>query len=601
MMKRCLKNGVMIIVCLILIFLIVYTGYSAKNKLSKQNDFDNSISIEKPDGDFNQDSMEKPGGDFNRDDTTNNEPPEKPDQDNSTIQDKKQDDVNFDNEKDKDMPEKKDDAFKDDDTLNKTDYSFTPKYYILFTIISLLLFLLVIYLIMSKFNKKTFKETILSEDKMIAFILSTIILTATIVYGSSYVTNKFVLNKKTQVNNTSCNISYSAVSTIDKDKTITNESYESDEASKNALLVSGNVSVSLIDIDINKTGDTSNQDSASFYGINAALLAKDGANVSIENASINTEANGANGVFSYGGNATTNNSTSDGTSVNIKNSTINTTKDNSGGIMTTGGGVMNASNLNITTSGISSAAIRTDRGGGVVNVDGGTYKTTNQGSPVIYSTANITVKNASLISEASEGIIIEGKNSVSIENVTLDDSNTKLNGKSTTYKNIFMYESTSGDAASGTSEFTSKNSTIKTNKGDTFYVTNSSAKIELTNNEIINNDTSGNFLRAQADSWGKSGSNGGNVTLIMNKQTINGNIVIDVLSTLDMSINSKSNYTGIINGDTSAKNIKLTIDASSTITLMGDSYVSELSDSDNTYSNINFNGYKLYVNGSSIN
>ena len=51
--------------------------------------------------------------------------------------------------------------------------------------------------------------------------------------------------------------------------------------------------------------------------------------------------------------------------------TITTTADNSGGIQTTGGGTTNAENLTITTSGNSSAAIRSDRGGGTVNVTGG--------------------------------------------------------------------------------------------------------------------------------------------------------------------------------------------------------------------------------------
>lgn len=47
--------------------------------------------------------------------------------------------------------------------------------------------------------------------------------------------------------------------------------------------------------------------------------------------------------------------------------------------MTTGGGNMIASNLTITTSDISSAAIRSDRGGGTVSIDGGTYTTNGQG------------------------------------------------------------------------------------------------------------------------------------------------------------------------------------------------------------------------------
>ena len=57
-------------------------------------------------------------------------------------------------------------------------------------------------------------------------------------------------------------------------------------------------------------------------------------------------------------NATTNNSNSDNTIININDSKITTNKDNSGGIMTTGGGIMNATNLEITTNGTSSAAIR---------------------------------------------------------------------------------------------------------------------------------------------------------------------------------------------------------------------------------------------------
>ena len=63
-----------------------------------------------------------------------------------------------------------------------------------------------------------------------------------------------------------------------------------------------------------------------------------------------------------------------------------------------------ASNLYITTSGQSSAAIRTDRGGGSVTVDGGTYTSNGLGSPAIYSTADISVSNATLTSNLSEGV-----------------------------------------------------------------------------------------------------------------------------------------------------------------------------------------------------
>ena len=398
----------------------------------------------------------------------------------------------------------------------------------------------------------------------------------------------------------SASVEYSAAASITENTEESNGSYSSSTADENALSVSGDIEVTLDGVTADKTGDSDGGDTTSFYGTNSAIIAKDGATLNISNAEITTDAKGANGVFSYGGSATTNNSSSDGTTVNISDSVITTSKDNSGGIMTTGGGVMNATNLTVSTAGTSSAAIRSDRGGGTVTVDGGTYKTTGNGSPAIYSTADITVKNAELTAEASEGIIIEGMNSVTIDNVTLTDSNTKLNGQSTTYKNIFLYQSMSGDAADGTSQFTASNSKITTTNGDSFYVTNTTAVITLENNTIVNNDASGNFLRAQADSWGSSGSNGGNVTLKLKNQKASGNIVIDSVSTLDMTLSDGSSYEGAINTENSAKSISLKLSADSTLKLTGDTYVTSLSNADGSNSNIDFNGYKLYVNGTAV-
>ena len=157
----------------------------------------------------------------------------------------------------------------------------------------------------------------------------------------------------------------------------------------------------------------------------------------------------------------------------------------------------------------------------------------------------------------------------------------------------------SGDAKEGGSTFTSKNSTITTNKGDSFYITNTTATINLENNTIINNDSTGYFIRAQKDSWGKEGSNGGVVTLNITNQKAIGNIYIDSISTLTMNMKSSS-YEGAINADNIAKSITITLDRSSTLKLTGNSYITELKDDDTTYSNIDLNGYKLYINGKEL-
>ena len=382
-------------------------------------------------------------------------------------------------------------------------------------------------------------------------------------------------------------ISHVGATEISTDTTSSDQSYSSTNDSENALLVTGGTST-ISNPTITKSGD-SDGDNSDFYGTNAAVLVKEGT-LNIDGGTVTTDGSHANGVFAY----------SNGT-INISNTDIKTTSNNSGAIMVTGGGTLTAKNVTAETEGNSSAPIRSDRGGGILTVNGGKYTSHGTGSPVIYSTADITVNDATLTSTASEGVVIEGKNSVTLNKANLEVTNNKLNGNSETYKSIFIYQSMSGDAEVGTSSFTAKDSKIVNNKGDIIFVTNTNTIIELENNEIINNDKSGNFLNIAAAKWGTSGSNGGAVTLNAKNQKISGNIVVDDISTLDLSLKNGSTYSGTINNKNTAKTINISLDSSSSITLTGDSYITSLENADSTNSNINFNGYTLYVNGVAIN
>ncbi|MDO4996138.1 MAG: hypothetical protein Q4E69_03075 [Bacilli bacterium] len=380
-------------------------------------------------------------------------------------------------------------------------------------------------------------------------------------------------------------VSYTGATTISSDTTESNKTYSSTTGSQNSLLVSGGTST-LNKCTIEKSGESSG-DEADFYGTNAAVLVYNGATLNIKGGSFTTNGSHANAVFAYG----------TGT-ININDATINTTSNNSGGVMVTGGGTLNATNCTVKTLGNSSAAIRSDRGGGTLTVEGGTYETNGMGSPAIYSTANITTNNTKLISTSSEGIVVEGANSVTINNTNLTDTNTTLNGNSETYKNIFLYQSMSGDADQGTASFTAKDSTITTNKGDTIFVTNTTATISLENNTIINND--GDLLRIQAGKWGNSGSNGGHVTLNMSNQSVEGNIIVDNISTLNLSLTDGSELFSGINTDNQANNISVNISKDSVIVLNADSYITSLTNEDTTNQNIYLNGHKLYVNGKEV-
>ena len=233
------------------------------------------------------------------------------------------------------------------------------------------------------------------------------------------------------------------------EESISEETYENNEDGGHAIEADGEEK-SYSNAKVVKTGDADG-DEADFYGGNSAIYATNGAKLILSDMNIPSDGTHANAVFSYG----------DGTEVNISDSTIETTGNCSGGIMTTGGGTTNASNLTIHTTGNSSAAIRSDRGGGIVTVNGGNYTTDGKGSPTIYSTADITVNDAALTSTASQGVVVEGKNSVTLNNVVLNaDNNTKNSDKSDYYQAVMIYQSMSGDADTGLSQFTANGGRI---------------------------------------------------------------------------------------------------------------------------------------------
>lgn len=382
-----------------------------------------------------------------------------------------------------------------------------------------------------------------------------------------------------------------SANTIDTDTTVYSESYESNGDDENALRVDG-ATVTLSGVTVSKSaGKSSNTEDGDFYGQNAALLATNGATVTIENSAITSSAQNGNGVFSYG----------EGTTVNISDSTITTSADNSGGIQTTGGGTTNASNLTVETSGNSAAAIRSDRSGGTVNVDGGTYTSNGENSPAVYSTADITVKNATLTANNSEALVIEGENSITLENCDVTGSMSE-NGTSAdeNVHNVMIYQSMSGDADVGTSTFSMTGGSLTGKNGDLFYITNTHSVITLSGVTLSNEDTSANLMTIAGNSashgWGTAGSNGAQVELTANAQTLSGAITVDGISTLDFTLKNGSSFTGTINivdnadgGTAVDDNAVVTIEEGSTWTLTGNCTLTSLTNN----GTINFNGYTI--------
>ena len=404
--------------------------------------------------------------------------------------------------------------------------------------------------------------------------------TATAAAQTTTAANEATTTAASEVTTTASALAY----ILSADDITVNETVSNSADGEHAIAADGE-SASYSNIKVEKTGDSDSGDEADFYGENSAIFATNGATMDLSEIVVDTDGKHANAVFSYG----------EGTTVNISDSVITTSGNCSGGIMTTGGGTMNAANLTIHTTGGSSAAIRSDRGGGTVIVNGGSYTTDGTGSPVIYSTADITVSNAILESTASQGVVVEGKNSVTLNNVNLTaDNNKKNSDKSDWYQAVMIYQSMSGDAAEGESFFTMTGGSLTNKNGDIFFVNNTVTTITLTDVNITNEDADGVFLRAAAAGWGSEGSNGGKVNLIASGQIIDGDILVDEVSALNLYLAECSDLAGSINPDGQEGDVYVEISGGSVWTLTGDSYITSLTcDADS----INLNGYTLYVNG----
>jgi hypothetical protein len=370
---------------------------------------------------------------------------------------------------------------------------------------------------------------------------------------------------------------------------LTSGTYTSTNADENAVRAEGNVTASLDGVTVEKTGgDASSNDASSFYGLDAAVLALDQATLNITGGTVTATAEGANGVFAY-----------DGATINISGTTVNVSGGNAGGIEVAGGGTLNASNLTVNST--VKAAIRSDRGGGTLTVDGGTYSTSgSSGAPAVYSTANITVSNATLTANNSEAVVVEGLNSVTLKDcaVTGNMDGTYAVSADENIHNVMLYQSMSGDAQVGTSSFSMTGGSLVSKNGDMFYVTNTSSVITLSGVDLTLADGT-YLLRVSGNSnsrgWGTAGANGGNVSFNLSGQTISGNIYVDSISMLDMKLSNSSSFTGAVNTDgTTASALSVTLDSSSTWTLTADSYVTIFNGS---LDNVVTNGHTLYVNG----
>lgn len=283
---------------------------------------------------------------------------------------------------------------------------------------------------------------------------------------------------------------------------------------------------------VNKSGSADfdgRGDAYSFYGTNSAIaVVGEESTAKLEGIKINTSVNGANAVVATkGGNVT------------FSNITINTTKDASRGLHATYGGLIAGNGGTVTTQGQSCAALATDRGEGTVEVSNMKLSTVGAGSPLIYSTGAIKVTDSTGTATGAQIAVVEGKNSI-----TLDGCDFSANGignrNNVDNAAVMIYQSMSGDASVGVGSFTA-NDTKMTVLADSevyettpfFFITNTTADISLDNVEASFCEDGYFILAAGTDEWGRTGANGGIVSIgAIGLTATNTNVGVDDISSV---------------------------------------------------------------------
>lgn len=368
--------------------------------------------------------------------------------------------------------------------------------------------------------------------------------------------------------------SYDAATEYTSDTTDSGQTIESTGTDENAVHAYEGASVTLSDMTITRDSDSSTGgDNSSFYGVGAAVLETEGT-LYLSDSEITTDAKGGAGVFAYG----------DGT-VYLANTLINTSQDTSGGIHVAGGGTMYAWDVTATTQGESSAAIRSDRGGGTMVVDGGTYTSNGTGSPAIYSTADITVNDATLVSNNSEAICIEGLNTIRLFDCDLSGNMQESDQNDCTW-NVILYQSMSGDSEVGNSTFEMSGGSLTANNGGMFYTTNTESTFVLEDVDITYAAANDFFLKCTGNSnqrgWGTTGENGADCLFTAIDQDMEGDVIWDSISQLDFYMTGGSTLTGAVVDDESNAGdggdgyCSLYISEDSTWTVTGDSTLTNL-------------------------
>ena len=371
--------------------------------------------------------------------------------------------------------------------------------------------------------------------------------------------------------------------TIAADISESKKTYYSKKPDENALRVENGAIAGVDGATIEKrAGNAGSLDNTVQFGLNAAVLAHGNAQLLLVNSDVTAAALGAGGVFACAGRA------------QLQSSIVRAMGDSSYALAAAQGGSISAKETNLSTQGTSSPAIIASRGGSIY-LEGGMAATAGKDSQILRAEGNVTIQSATLRASNAEALAICGGSAVLTDCAVSGRMSDAAAGTQSAPYCVSLYRD--HPEQSGNSSFSMTRGALSAIRGDLFYVTNTKASIYLESVAL----TLGKgrvFLRVSGNDgsrgWDEAGSNGADCAVVAKDQTISGDVVVDELSAVSLTLRGKSAYTGTVNTANTARAAKVTLEDDATWQLTGNAYLTAFT---GRISGIVTNGFTVYVNG----
>jgi hypothetical protein len=321
-------------------------------------------------------------------------------------------------------------------------------------------------------------------------------------------------------------------------------------------------------ITITSTLDVSLADDAHETGLGAAVIVASQTNATVTGGAISTTGRGSDGIFAA----------DQGSKLTLKGAVISTRAAEAYGIELAAGAALDADGASITTLSDHAPAIAINPGS-QAKLAGGILSTGGPSSPALAARGDVTADGTVIKTGYSSGLEIDGEHTVTLSRVSFDSGD----------RGILLYQSampaaqagpvTASSAATAPYDGPVATATLSMEGGkintarEAFLISNIRGVITLHHVDIASQ--SGVIVKAAAAKWGPLGRNGGYARIDAERQTLNGDMVTDILSSIRLDLKDGSTFAG-----KTTANVDVSLDASSTWTLTADTRVGQLIDPD---------------------